>query len=80
MKLKENCKMNCPSSAIHLLRKSFINCLLTDTVESNYRYSTMFMLESDTDFFDVFRDIFSEEKRIIRIRTKIFEKHVPILY
>ena len=34
----------------------------------------MYTLESDTNFFDDFRDISSGEKRIVRVGTKIFEK------
>ena len=34
----------------------------------------MYTLESDTNFFDNFRDISSGEKRIVRVGTKTFEK------
>ena len=34
----------------------------------------MYTLESDTNFFDDFRDISSGEKRIVRVGTKTFEK------
>ena len=34
----------------------------------------MYTLESDTIFFDDFRDISSGEKRIVRVGTKTFEK------
>ena len=34
----------------------------------------MYTLESDTDFFDDFRDIYSGEKRKVRVGTKSFEK------
>ena len=34
----------------------------------------MYTFESDTDFYDDFRDILSGEKRIVRVGTKTFEK------
>ena len=34
----------------------------------------MYTLESDTSFFDVFRDISSGENCIVRVGTKSFEK------
>ena len=34
----------------------------------------MYTLESDTNFFDYFRDISSGEKRIVRVGRKTFEK------
>ena len=34
----------------------------------------MYTLETVTDFFDDFRDVSSEEKRIVRVGTRTFEK------
>ena len=39
----------------------------------------MYTLQSDTNFFDDFRDISSGEKRIVRVGTKTFEKTVTYI-